>query len=111
MQPARRDEQRGRVQPRHDDDLIRTTARCSEIAQVRCKCLAQVDIAAVRRISQQVNAFLCQNLRSEPFPYSHRKFVDGWNARYQRDAWSSSCRPEVELIPNAFIWDCFYAVR
>src|SRR4029077_2619773 len=32
----------------HDDDLIGMTARRSEIAQVRCNCLAQVDVAAIR---------------------------------------------------------------
>src|SRR5262245_66489732 len=87
------------------------TTRRSEIAQVRCKCLPEVDIAAIRRIPQQVNAFLCQNLSSKTFPYSYWKFVDGWNARHQRDARSRACRPEVELISNAFIRNCCYAVR
>src|SRR5205823_10686350 len=58
------------------------TARCSEIAQVRCDCLAQVDVAAIRRITQQVNAFFCQNLSSETFPCSYWKFIDGGNARH-----------------------------
>src|SRR5437879_8407465 len=31
----------------HDYDLVRMTARCSEIAQVRCNCLAQVGVAAI----------------------------------------------------------------
>src|SRR5262245_33867439 len=86
------------------------TARCSEIAQVRCKCLPKVDVAAVRRISQQVNAFLRQNLSSKTFPYSYWRFVDSWNARHQRDAWSRAGRPEIELISNAFIRNCSCAV-
>src|SRR2546423_12277977 len=87
------------------------TARCSEIAQVRCDCLAQVDVAAIRRITQQVNAFFCQNLSSGTFPCSYWKFIDGGNARHQRDAWSRARRPEVELISNACIRNCFYAFR
>src|SRR5438045_753307 len=85
------------------------TAPCSEIAQVRCDCLAQVDVAAIRRITQQVNAFFCQNLSSETFPCSYWKFIDCGNARHQRDAWSRARRPEVELISNACIRNCFYA--
>src|SRR4029434_4982970 len=87
------------------------SARCSELGQVRCKCLAQVDVAAIRRISQQVNAFLCQNLSSKAFPYSYRKFVDGRNACHQRDAWSRSRRSEIELIPSALIRNCSCAIR
>src|SRR6476620_12342002 len=85
--------------------------RCSKIAQVRCDCLAQVDVAAVRRIAQQVDAFFCQNLSSETFPSSYWKFVDGGNARQQRDAWSRARRSEVKLISNASIRNCSYAIR
>src|SRR4029453_7687489 len=95
----------------HDYDLIRMTARCSEITQVRCDCLAEVRIAAIRRIAQQVNAFFCQNLRSESLPDGYWKFVDGWDARHQGDARSRPRRTEIELISNACIRNCFYSVR
>src|SRR3954447_23617041 len=87
------------------------TARRSEIAQVRCYCLAQIGVAAIRRITQQGNAFFCQHLSSKTFPDGYWKFVDCWNARDQRDAWSCARRPEVKLISNASIRNCFYAVR
>ncbi len=77
----------------HDDDLIGMTARRSEIAQVCCNCLAQVEVAAIRRIAQQVDAFFCQNLSSKAFPDSYWKFVDCGNTRDQRDAWSCARRP------------------
>src|SRR5262249_13686323 len=95
----------------HDYDLIRVTTRCSEIAQVCCDCPAQVSVAAIRRISQQVDAFLRQNLRSEAFPDSHRKFVDCRNARHQRDAWARARCPEVKLISDARIRNCSHALR
>src|SRR4029077_18846370 len=87
------------------------TVRCSEIVQVRCDCLAQVCVAAVRRIAQQVDAFFCQNLSSESFPYSYWKFVDGRNARHQQDACAPPRCPEVKLISNASIRNCSCAVR
>jgi len=71
----------------------------------------QIGVAAIRRITQQVNAFFCQNLSSETFPDGYWKFVDCWNARDQRDAWSRARRPEVKLISNASIRNCFCAFR
>jgi len=58
-----------------------------------------------------VIAFFCQNLSSQTFPDGYWKFVDCWNARDQRDAWSCARRPEVKLISNAAIRNCFCAVR
>src|SRR6516164_11276137 len=81
------------------------TARCSEIAQVSRNCLAQFGVAAIRRIPQQVSSFLCENLRSEAFPYSNRKFIHCRNARDQRDACSCACCPEIKLISHASIWN------
>ena len=95
----------------HDDDLIRMTTRCSEIAQVCCDCLAQVSVAAIRRIAQQVDAFLRQNLRSEAFPDGYRKFVDCRNARDQRDACSCGRCSEIKLISDARIRNCSHAIR
>ena len=86
------------------------TARRSEIAQVRCNCLAQIGVATIRRVAQQVDAFLCQNLRSEAFPYSHWKFVDCRNTRDQRDACSCGRRSEIKLISNACIRNCSCAI-
>src|SRR4030095_16139116 len=94
-----------------DYDLIRMTTRRSEIAQVCCDCLAQVSVAAIRRIAQQVDAFLRQNLRSEAFPDVHRKFVDCRNAGDQRDACVRGRCAEVKLISDARIRNCSHAIR
>src|SRR5215472_3932663 len=87
------------------------TARRSEIAQVRCKCLPKVDVAAIRRVTQQVNTFFCQNLGSKPFPNSYWKFVDCRDARDQRDAWPCARRSQLELVSDTFIGNCSCAVR
>jgi len=50
-------------------------------------------------------------LSSETFPDGYWKFVDCWNARDQRDAGSCARRPEVKLISNACIRNCFGSVR
>src|SRR5262245_55482405 len=87
------------------------TTRRPEITQVCCTCLAQVSVAAVRRIAQQVDAFLRQNLRSEAFPYSYWKFVDCRNACDQRDACARPRCPEVKLISDTRIRNCSHAIR
>src|SRR5215475_5027577 len=73
--------QHGLLHSGYNYDLICMTARCSEIAQVSRECVAQIRIAAIRRITQQVGAFLRENLCSKPFPYPYWKFIDRRDTR------------------------------
>src|SRR5436305_9888066 len=86
------------------------TASSSEITQVGRKRLAQVGVSTIRRVPQQVDAFLCQNLRSEAFPYSNRKFVHCRNTRDERDACTGSRCSQIKLISNTRVWNCSYAI-
>jgi len=61
---------------RHDYDLVRMTVRSSKIAQVGCDCLAQIGVAAIRGITQQVGSLFRKHLCSEPFPHRYWKFID-----------------------------------
>ena len=94
----------------HNHDLVRMTACRSEIAQISRKCLAQVGVAAIRRVAQQVDAFFRQNLRSEALPHSDRKFIYCGNARDQRNPCACARCPEVKLISDASIRNCFHAI-
>src|SRR5438094_7292605 len=87
------------------------TARCSEIAQVSGKCVAQVEVAAIRRITQKVGPLLRENLCSKPFPYSYRKFIHRRNTRDERDARASACCPKIKLFSYALVRNCFHPIR
>src|SRR6266568_4429380 len=87
------------------------TARCSEIAQIRRKCVAQVEVAAIRRITQKVGSFLRENLCPKPLPYAYGKLIDRWNARDKRNARAGACRPEIKLFSGTLVRNCFHPVR
>ena len=87
------------------------TARRAEVAQVGCKRLAQIGVATILRVAQKIDAFPCQNLRSQAFPYSYWKFVHCGNTRDKRHTCSCGRCSQIKLISDAFIWNCFCAVR
>src|SRR5262249_14230370 len=78
--------QHGLLHPAHDDDLVGMTISAAEVAQVSSDCLPQFDLATARGITQQVRSLLCQNLRSQAFPNSNRKFVHRWQPRDEYNA-------------------------
>src|SRR5215469_16023776 len=83
----------------------------SEIAQISRKRLAQVAVAAIRRIAQQVGSFFRENLCSKPFPYFYGKFIDRRNARDERYARASACRTKIKLLSCTLVRNCFYPFR
>src|SRR4030095_16956648 len=89
-----------------DHDLVRMTASRSEIAQISRKRFAQVGVAAIRRITQQVSSFLRENLCSKPFPHSYRKFIDCRNTRDKRDARASTCCSKIKLLSYPVVRKC-----
>src|SRR6266567_2628012 len=100
-----------RVLPSADDhNLVWETARPSKIAQVSCDCLAQIGVATIRRMAQQVGSLFGENLCPETFPNGDWEFVNCGNAGDQRDTWSSIRRPEIELFSSSLIRNCCHAL-
>src|SRR4029453_8240071 len=89
-----------------DHDLVRMAASRSEIAQISRECLAQVGVAAIRRITQQVGSFFRENLCSKPFPHSYRKFIDCRNTRDKRDARAGTCCAKIKLLSYPVVRKC-----
>src|SRR5262245_48874997 len=87
------------------------TARRPEIAQISRKRVAQIWVAAIRRVTQQVGSFLRENLCSKPLPDAYGKFIDCRNARDKRNARASACRSKIELFSYAPVRNCFHPVR
>src|SRR5438552_15653478 len=56
IQQCRCGNQHGLLHSAYNHDLVRMTARCSEIAQVSRKCVAQVEVAAIGGITQKVGS-------------------------------------------------------
>src|SRR4026208_2564170 len=86
------------------------TARCSEIAQISRKRVAQIGVAAIRRITQQVGSLLRENLCSKPLPHPYGKFIDRRNARDKRNARASACCSEIKLFSYTLVRKCFHPV-
>jgi hypothetical protein len=59
------------------------TMRSPEITQVGRDRVAQIGVAAIRAIAQQIRSLLRQDLRAETFPDRNGKFIHRRNARRQ----------------------------
>src|SRR6266699_6660766 len=99
-----------RVLPSADDhNLVWMTARPSKITKISCDCLAQICVATIRGMTQQVSSLFCENLCPESFPNVDGKFVNRGDAGDQRDTWCSIRRPEIELFSSSLIRICLHA--
>src|SRR5436190_2647749 len=94
-----------------DHDLVRMTASRSEIAQISRECLAQVGVAAIRPITQQVGSFFRESLCSKAFPHSYRKFIDCRNTWDKRDARAGACCSKIKLLSDTVVRNCSHPVR
>ena len=101
-----------RVLPSADDhNLVWMTARPSKITKISCDCLAQICVATIRGMTQQVSSLFCENLCPESFPNVDGKFVNRGYAGDQRDTWSGVRRSEIELFSSSLIRNTPDALR
>src|SRR5260370_14517931 len=86
------------------------TVRSSKIAQVGCDYLAQIGVAAIRGITQQVGSLFRKHLRPQPFPHCYWKFIDCRMAGNQGDACGGFGYPKIKLFYHTLIRNCFHAL-